>query len=64
MSLKSLIPSEKTKWKLDGKDQFERVDNFRFFLKMHGFLTESESRKVEQRMDRWLNMHGLHRVVH
>lgn len=39
----------------------DRIDDCRLMLKMHEFITESESDKIIARMDKWVRMHGLKR---
>lgn len=60
MSMETLKPNEKPRvWR--EKSVFERVEDCRFMLRVHGFLSEAESDKVTKRIDKWLAMHGMRR---
>ena len=62
MSRQNLKPTDDIKaW--DTCKVHERIDDCRFLLKVHGFLSEAESDRVLKRMDRWLRLHGYRRVV-
>lgn len=45
------------------KNLYERVDQCRFMLRVHGFLSDAESDRVTKRIDKWLAMHGMQRAV-
>ena len=45
--------------RLPRSTMFERMDYSRFMLRMHGFLSDAESVKVQGRIDKWLAKHGL-----
>jgi len=60
MSMHTLKPKETAStWR--GKSAFERVEDCRFMLRVHGFLTDAESDRVTKRIDKWLAMHGMKR---
>lgn len=60
MSMQTLKPKEKARvWR--SKSAFERVEDCRFMLRVHGFLSDSESDRVTKRIDKWLAMHGMRR---
>ena len=60
MSMETLDPKKAAKpW--NHETIYERVDDCRFMLKVHGFLSESESDRVIKRIDKWLAMHGMRR---
>jgi len=57
MSLKTLDPVKIIpKWKAD--KTWERVDLCRFFLKVHGFISERENQRIRRRMNKWVILHG------
>lgn len=60
MSMKTLKPKElATVW--NAESIYDRVEECRFMLKVHGFLSEGESDRVIKRIDKWLAMHGMRR---
>jgi hypothetical protein len=48
------------KW--NNKNCYELVDQCRVFLKVHSFISDSESAKVVKRIDKWLDKNGLQRT--
>lgn len=60
MSMATLNPREKPKdW--HSLSVFTRIEDCRFMLRVHGFLTDAESDRVTKRIDKWLAMHGMKR---
>ncbi len=40
---------------------WKRVEMSRVFLRVHGFISETENRKIEDRISKWLSQHGYSR---
>lgn len=61
MSMETLKPTDSAQY-WSANPVHERIEDCRFMLRVHGFLSDAESDRISKRIEKWLAMHGMRRV--